>query len=87
MDLLSFYRCRYTFTTAFTATLKELNDLASQHELIAENIRERSIKQIQQTIRECREQRKKSLDEFQKLKRHLEKQYDLLMKVKTRMRK
>ena len=66
---------------AFCATLKELHDLASQHELIAESIRERSIRQIQLTIKESREQRKKSLDEYNKIKRQLDKQYDVLIKV------
>lgn len=61
--------------------MKELQDLASQHELIAENLRERSIKQIQITIKECRDQRKKCLDEYNKIKRQLDKQQDLLVKV------
>lgn len=71
---------RFSFSNAFLSTLKELNDLASQHELIAENLRERSIKQLQQTIKECRDQRKKFNDEYQKLKRQLEKQNELLIK-------
>ena len=77
---MTFY-FRYTFTIAFCATLKELQDLASQHELIAENIRERSIKQIQTTVKECRDQRKKCLDEYAKIKRQLDKQHELMIKV------
>lgn len=73
---------RYTFTIAFFSTLKELQDLASQHELISENIRERSIKQIQNTVKECREQRKKCLDEYAKIKRQLDKQHELMIKVR-----
>jgi formin-binding protein 1 len=73
---------RYTFTVAFSSTLKELQDLASQHELIAENIRERSIKPIQVTIKECREQRKKSFEDYQKIKRQFDKQHELLVKVR-----
>lgn len=73
---------KFTFTVAFSSTLKELQDLASQHELIAENIRERSIKQIQNTVKECREQRKKCLDEYAKIKRQLDKQHELMIKVK-----
>ncbi len=76
-----FFSNRYTFTIAFCSTLKELQDLASQHELIAENIRERSIKQIQTTVKECREQRKKCLDEYTKIKRQLDKQHELMIKV------
>jgi hypothetical protein len=72
---------RYSYTIAFCSTLKELQDLASQHELIAENLRERSVKQIQITIKECREQRKKYLDDYNKIKRQLDKQQDLLVKV------
>ena len=72
---------RYTFTIAFCSALKELQDLASQHELIAENIRERSVKQIQITVKECREQRKKCLDEYTKIKRQLDKQHELMIKV------
>ncbi|CAF0825923.1 unnamed protein product [Rotaria sp. Silwood1] len=71
---------KYTYTIAFCSTLKELQDLASQHELIAENIRERSIKQIQITVKECREQRKKYLDEYAKIKRQLDKQHELMIK-------
>ncbi|CAF0920374.1 unnamed protein product [Adineta steineri] len=71
---------KYTFTIAFCSTLKELQDLASQHELIAENIRERSIKQIQITVKECREQRKKCLDEYTKIKRQLDKQHESMIK-------
>ncbi|CAF2347680.1 unnamed protein product [Rotaria sp. Silwood2] len=71
---------KYTYTIAFCSTLKELQDLASQHELIAENIRERSIKQIQITVKECREQRKKCLDEYAKIKRQLDKQHELMIK-------
>ena len=71
---------RYSYTIAFCSTLKELQDLASQHELIAENLRERSIKQIQITIKECREQRKKCLDDYNKIKRQLDKQQEQLIK-------
>ena len=62
--------------------MTELNDLASQHELIGENIRERSIKQLQSMVKECREKRKKYFDEYQKCKRQLDKQQDLMTKVK-----
>lgn len=58
-----------------------MNDLASQHEIIAENLRENTIKKIQVTVKECRDQRKKCLDEYNKVKRQLDKQYDLLTKV------
>jgi hypothetical protein len=78
---LFFLPNRYSFTIAFCTTLKELQDLASQHELIAENIRERSVKQIQITVKECREQRKKCLDEYTKIKRQLDKQHELMIKV------
>jgi len=72
---------RFSYTIGFCSNLKELQDLASQHELIAENLRERTIKQIQLTIKECREQRKKSLDDYNKIKRQLDKQQDHLIKV------
>ncbi|CAF4720540.1 unnamed protein product, partial [Rotaria socialis] len=71
---------RYSYTVAFCSTLKELHDLALQHEIIAENLRENTVKQIQITIKECREQRKKYLDDYNKVKRQLDKQYDLLTK-------
>jgi Tfp pilus assembly protein PilO len=83
ITIVCLFVIRYTFTMGFTSTLKELHDLASQHELIAETIREQSIKPIQITIRQCREQRKKSLDEYNRLKRQLDKQHELLMKVGT----
>jgi thiamine kinase-like enzyme len=78
---------RYSYTIAFCFTLKELQDLASQHELIAENLRERSIKQIQITIKECREQRKKCLDDYNKIKRQLDKQQEQLIKVSSEEKK
>ncbi|CAM4750843.1 unnamed protein product [Rotaria magnacalcarata] len=71
---------KYSYAVAFCSTLKELHDLASQHEIIAENLRENTVKQIQITIKECREQRKKYLDDYNKVKRQLDKQYDLLTK-------
>ncbi|CAF0941527.1 unnamed protein product [Rotaria sordida] len=71
---------KYSYTVAFCSTLKELHDLALQHEIIAENLREHTIKKVQLTIKECREQRKKCLDEYNKIKRQLDKQYDLLTK-------
>ncbi|CAF0916415.1 unnamed protein product, partial [Didymodactylos carnosus] len=71
---------KYSFTIAYTNTLKELQDLASQHELISENLKERVIKQIQTTVKECREQRKKCLDEYTKIKRQLDKQHELMTK-------
>ena len=49
--------------------------------MISENLRESSIKKIQLTIKECREQRKKTLDEYNKIKRQFDKQHDLLIKV------
>lgn len=52
--------------------------------MIAENLREQSIKQLQSMIKECREQRKKSLDDYNKIKRQLDKQQDLLVKVSER---
>ncbi|CAF1019187.1 unnamed protein product, partial [Didymodactylos carnosus] len=72
---------KYSFTIAFINTLKELQDLASQHELISENLKERVIKQIQTTVKECREQRKKCLDEYTKIKRQLDKQHELMTKA------
>ncbi|CAF0722039.1 unnamed protein product [Adineta ricciae] len=71
---------KYSYTLAFCSTLRELQDIASQHEIIADNLRERAIKQIQITIKECREQRKKCLDEYSKIKRQLDKQHDLMIK-------
>ncbi|UJR21560.1 hypothetical protein I4U23_024643 [Adineta vaga] len=71
---------KYSYTLAFCSTLKELQDIASQHEIIADNLRERTIKHIQLTIKECREQRKKCLDEYSKTKRQLDKQHDLMIK-------
>ena len=70
---------------AFCSALKELQDLASQHELMAETIREACVKKLQTTIRECREQRKKYLDEYNKVKRQLDKQHELMIKVGSRV--
>jgi len=39
------------------------------------------MKQIQITVKECREYRKKCLDEYTKIKRQLDKQHELMIKV------
>ena len=62
MHLISLNIClcvRFTTTKAFMNILRELHDMASQHEIIAENTQTLIIKEIQQLIIELKQERKK----------------------------
>lgn len=50
---------RYSACKAFKAMLCEVNDLAGQHEVIAENLRSDVIKEINCLVKDIKDERKK----------------------------
>lgn len=53
----------YSYCKAFAQTLKELTDMAGQHEVIAENMSTQIVKEIAIITKELREERKRHLNE------------------------
>ena len=51
--------CRFTWARAFTDMVKEIHDLAGQHEVIAENLQSVVSKDLQTLISELKQERKK----------------------------
>lgn len=72
---------RFTYVQAFIKMLHEISDLAGQHELIAENSTE-VTNEIFRLIKELKEERKKYLNEGQKLQNNLNTSYLQLDKSK-----
>lgn len=56
----------FTYCKAFSQIMKELTDLAGQHEVIAENLSCQIVKEVQTICKELREERKKHLNEGHK---------------------
>lgn len=56
---LGFFVCRYSSCKAFKAMLCEVNDLAGQHEVIAENLQSDVIREINYLVKDIKEERKK----------------------------
>lgn len=50
---------RYSTCKAFKAMLCEVNDLAGQHEVIAENLQSDVIREINYLVKDIKEERKK----------------------------
>lgn len=55
-----------TYLTCFIKMLSELRDSAGQHELIAENVHEKILTKINQTVRTLKEERRKCIEEKDK---------------------
>lgn len=53
----------FTYCKAFTQVLKEVSDMAGQHELIAENLSAQILKEISTITKDLREERKRHLNE------------------------
>jgi len=53
----------FTYSRAFNQVLKELTDMAGQHEVIAENLSQQIVKEIQTICKDLREERKRYLNE------------------------
>ena len=50
---------RYTWARSFLDMLKELHDLAGQHEVIAENIQGQLVQEAQKLVSDMKNERKK----------------------------
>ncbi|XP_030756477.1 formin-binding protein 1-like isoform X3 [Sitophilus oryzae] len=74
----------YQFTSckAFKALMNEINDLAGQHEVVAEDLQAYVIKELTVLVKDLREERKKQLQEGQKLQQQLQTQIENLQRAK-----
>ncbi|XP_014667768.1 PREDICTED: formin-binding protein 1-like [Priapulus caudatus] len=73
---------QFSCWTSFIAMLNETNDLAGQHEVIAENLTSSIIKELFGLVKELKEERKRGLNEAQKHKLTLQNQEMQLDKAK-----
>lgn len=73
-----------SFTEAFEQIVKEHEDMAGQHELIAEHIKDRVIEDIQMLARLVREQRRRSHEDNSRNKKMLGKVADAMHKALKR---
>ncbi|KAL3280027.1 hypothetical protein HHI36_017534, partial [Cryptolaemus montrouzieri] len=73
---------RYTSCKAFKILTDEVNDLAGQHEVIAEDLQSKVIKELNALVKDLREERKKQLQEGHRLTQILQAQLDTLQRSK-----
>ena len=50
--------CRFTSCRAFKVLMNEINDLAGQHEVVAEDLQSNVIKELTALVKDLREERK-----------------------------
>ncbi|ESP04508.1 hypothetical protein LOTGIDRAFT_136131, partial [Lottia gigantea] len=76
----------YQFSSAkgFVEMIKELHDIASQHEMIAENLQGVVMKEMQALIGEIKQERKKYLQDGSKLQEQIQRSYQQLEKAKSK---
>lgn len=55
-----FFLNRFTACKAFKALMNEINDLAGQHEVVAEDLQANVIKELTALVKDLREERKVS---------------------------
>ncbi|XP_064214005.1 cdc42-interacting protein 4 homolog isoform X5 [Tribolium castaneum] len=74
----------YQFTSckAFKMLMNEINDLAGQHEVVAENLQANVIKELNALVKDIREERKKQLQEGNRLTQALQTQLENLQRSK-----
>ncbi|CAH1994300.1 unnamed protein product [Acanthoscelides obtectus] len=74
----------YQFTSckAFKALMNEVNDLAGQHELVAEDLQANVIKELTALVKDLKEERKKQLQEGLRLSQSLQAQIEALQRAK-----
>ncbi|XP_044262720.1 cdc42-interacting protein 4 homolog isoform X2 [Tribolium madens] len=72
----------YQFTSckAFKMLMNEINDLAGQHEVVAENLQANVIKELNALVKDIREERKKQLQEGNRLTQALQTQLENLQR-------
>ncbi|XP_019767766.1 formin-binding protein 1-like isoform X4 [Dendroctonus ponderosae] len=74
----------YQFTScrAFKALMTEINDMAGQHEVVAEDLQANVIRELTALVKDLREERKKQLQEGQRLSQSLQTQIESLQRAK-----
>ncbi|KAL1509420.1 hypothetical protein ABEB36_004162 [Hypothenemus hampei] len=74
----------YQFTScrAFKELTNEINDLAGQHEVVAEDLQANVLKELTALVKDLREERKKQLQEGHKLSQSLQVQIESLQRAK-----
>ncbi|XP_066153190.1 formin-binding protein 1-like isoform X3 [Euwallacea fornicatus] len=74
----------YQFTScmAFKVLMNEINDLAGQHEVVAEDLQANVIKELTALVKDLREERKKQLQEGSRLSQTLQNQIESLQRAK-----
>ncbi|XP_061169788.1 formin-binding protein 1-like isoform X5 [Saccostrea echinata] len=78
---------QYSWAVKFWEMLKELHDLAGQHEVIAENTQSQVLKDLQGLISEIKTQRKQDLQEGAKVQDQLKASHSQLEKSKGKYEK
>ncbi|KAJ6223608.1 hypothetical protein RDWZM_002153 [Blomia tropicalis] len=77
----------YTVVRAFNKKLSEINDIAGQHEIIAEELLLNIVKEISILLKELKDERKRYLSEGTKLQNNLHSAISLLDKSKRNYEK
>ncbi|XP_013389246.1 formin-binding protein 1-like isoform X2 [Lingula anatina] len=77
----------FSVVQGFLAMLKEVHDIAGQHELISENMASSVIKEVLSLAHEVKQERKKHLQEAQKLQQQLNLSIQQLDKCKGKYEK
>ncbi|XP_018328161.1 formin-binding protein 1-like isoform X2 [Agrilus planipennis] len=73
---------QYTSCKAFRLLMNEINDLAGQHEVVAENLQANVIKELNALVKDLREERKKQLLEGARLNQAVKDQVEALVRSK-----
>ncbi|XP_071445426.1 formin-binding protein 1-like isoform X2 [Hetaerina americana] len=73
---------QYSTCRAFRAAMTEINDLAGQHEVVAENLQAQVIREINVLVKDCKEERKKHLQEGSRMTNSLAAQIAALERSK-----
>jgi len=79
--------CQFTATKAFKLMLNEINDLAGQHEVIAENLSTAVVSDLNQLIRSLKDDRRKHLQEGARIQAQLQVSLTALAKTKEKYEK
>ncbi|XP_076316139.1 formin-binding protein 1 homolog isoform X1 [Tachypleus tridentatus] len=74
--------CQFSSYKAFLHMMNEVNDMAGQHELIAENMTTQIVKEVNSLIKEIKEERKRHLQEGARLQAQLQTSLAQLDKAK-----
>lgn len=79
--------CEFTCTKAFQDMISEINDIAGQHECIAENLTSRTVKNLQLLIQQLKNDRRKHLQENAKQNSSMQNQWQQLDRLKKQYEK